>query len=136
MDEESPVAFMAAHWDNDIDGSVPVQDCFWTLASCMISHVGELCSVDVNDTFLEGSIDAIVLGGFVFVGRRKRSYNGDDRSFGGVVVFANAAIASHVTRLNASEVSERLWFQLHTNSGPYLLCAWHRPPVTGAGEVE
>ena len=49
-------------------------------------------------------------------------------------MYARAAIADHVTLLLTSDVAERLWFQLHTNKGPYLLCAWYRPPAQG--EVE
>ena len=50
------------------------------------------------------------------------------------MLYVRAAIASHVTLLLTSQVSERLWLQLHTDTGPYLLCAWYRPPAQG--EVE
>ena len=95
------------------------------------SHVDELCAVvrlsatppdivRVNETFLDDGVEQIELEGFDVVGRRDRSYSGDDRSRGGVIVFARAEIANHVTLSMISEVAERLWIQLHTNNGPYL----------------
>ena len=109
------------------------------------SHLAELTAVIrlcesppdvvcVNETFLDDGVGTIELEGYEVVGRRDRSYSGDARRCGGVVVFARVAIANHVTLLLTSEVSERLWFQLHTDNGPYLLCSWYRPPVQGETE--
>ena len=36
-----------------------------------------------------------------------------------------------MTLLLTSNVDERPWFSMHTDNGPFLLCAWHRPPVQG-----
>ena len=109
------------------------------------SHLAELSAVIrlsavapdvvcVNETFLDKGVGTIELEGFEVVGRRDRNYSGDDRNCGGVIVFAKTSIVSHVTLLLTSENSERLWLQLHTDNGPYLLCSWYRPPVQG--EVE
>lgn len=109
------------------------------------SHLIELCAVIrlcatppdiicVNETFLDESVENIELEGFEVVGRRDRSFSGDDRACGGVIIFARSVISCHVTLLLTSQVSERLWLQLHTDTGPYLLCAWYRPPAQG--EVE
>ena len=49
----------------------------------------------------------------------------------GVMAFARTSIASHVTLIYVSDVSERLWLQMHTDNGPYLLCVWYRPPCQG-----
>jgi exonuclease III len=109
------------------------------------SHLAELCAiirlsstpidiVCVNETFLDDGVEHIELEGFKAVGRRDRSYNGDDRRCGGIIVFARSEIADHVTLLLISEVAERMWIQLHTNNGPYVLCVWYRPP--GQGEVQ
>ena len=106
------------------------------------SHLAELCAVIrlsaappdivcVNETFLDEGIEEIALEGFDVVGRRDRSHNGDERKCGGVIVYARSAIANHVTLISISGESERLWLQMHTNNGPYLLCAWYRPPVQG-----
>ena len=108
----------------------------------LLSHLAELSAfvrlcaappdiICVNETFLDVSIEEVNLEGFVVVGRRDRSYNGDERRCGGVIVFARNTIADHVTLLVTSDSAERLWFQLHTNNGPYLLCAWYRPPAQG-----
>ena len=112
----------------------------------LLSHLAELHAftklrrsppdiVCVNETFLDSSVEAVELDGFFVVGNRDRSYGGDRRKCGGVIVYARAAIADHVALLLTSEVAERMWFQFHTNNGPYLLCAWHRPPVQGVAET-
>ena len=106
------------------------------------SHMAELTAVIrlsrtcpdivcVNETFLDDAVGEAELEGFSVVGRRDRSYNGDDRSCGGVIVYAKTEIADQVTLLLISDDSERMWFQLHTITGPYLLAAWYRPPVPG-----
>ena len=33
--------------------------------------------------------------------------------------------------LESSKDDERVWLTLHTDKGPYLLCAWYRPPAPG-----
>jgi hypothetical protein len=97
------------------------------------SHLAELCSVVrlstirvdiicVNETFLDEGAGNIELEGFIIVGRRDRNYGNDDRKCGGVLVYARVDIADHVTLLHKSEASERLWLQMHTRNGPYLLC--------------
>jgi len=84
--------------------------------------------VCINETFLNDSIGNVELEGFVTVGRRDR--RGGEKC-GGVIVFARNDIASHVTLMEKSETSERMWLQMHSNIGPYLLCCWYRPPVQG-----
>jgi hypothetical protein len=107
-----------------------------------LSHLAELCAyirlcvtppdiVCVNETFLDTSVETIELEDYEIIGRRDRNYSGDKRRCGGVIVFAKATVAGNVTLLLKSDVSERLWMQLHTDTGPYLLCAWYRPPVQG-----
>ena len=89
------------------------------------SHVTELCAVIrlsatppdiicVNETFLDDGVEHIELEGFDVIGRRDRSYSGDKRTCGGVIVFARGVIADHVTLLRISDVAERLWVQLLT----------------------
>ena len=36
-----------------------------------------------------------------------------------------------VTLLEISANSERMWFQLHSSIGPFLLSTWYRPPHNG-----
>ena len=35
-----------------------------------------------------------------------------------------------------SKEDERLWFVLHTDIGPLLLCAWYRPPLAEISSTE
>ena len=36
-----------------------------------------------------------------------------------------------MTLLQDSDGAERMWVLVHSNLGPYLVCAWYRPPVQG-----
>ena len=40
-------------------------------------------------------------------------------------------MTNNVTLLEKSGQGERLWLVFHTDQGPYLLCAWYRPPEPG-----
>ena len=99
------------------------------------SHLAELCAVVrlssappdiicINETFLDDGVKNIEVEGYEIIGRRDRSFNGDERKCGGIIVFARSNIASNVTLIETSAVSERMWFQMHSNNGPYLLCCW------------
>ena len=88
----------------------------------------------LNETFLDKSTPEVELHGYVLAARRDRQDGQDYRKCGGVMVFTKADIANNVTLLESSREAERLWLVVHTDHGPYLLCAWYRPPVPG--EVE
>ena len=109
------------------------------------SHMAELCAVIrvataapdivcVNETFLDDGVEEVQLEGYIVVGRRDRSYSGDVRRCGGIIVFARTEIAEHVTLMSISDSSERMWILMHTLLGPYLLCTWYRP--SSPGEVQ
>jgi hypothetical protein len=106
------------------------------------SHMAELCAVVrlrdskpdiicINETFLDASTEYIAPEGYATIGRRDRSHSGDTRRCGGIIVYARAEIANHISLLLTSATCERMWMQLHTENGPYLLCAWYRPPAAG-----
>ena len=108
----------------------------------LVSHMAELSAViclsvvplDIvclNETLLYDSLKEVELEGFDIVGRRDRCNSGDKRKCGGVIVFARTAVASHMTLLETSAVSERMWFPMHSNCGLYLLCSWYQPQVQG-----
>jgi hypothetical protein len=87
--------------------------------------------VCVNETFLDKGVEDVQLEGYLVVGRRDRSYSGDERRCGGIIVFARTEIAEHVSLMSMSDSSERMWILMHTHLGPYLLCCWYRPPLPG-----
>jgi exonuclease III len=107
------------------------------------SHLAELSAVIrlsasppdiicVNETFLDEGVEEVALEGYSVAGRRDRSFGGvDKRRCGGIIVFARTDITDHVTLMLTSTTHERMWLQLHTNNGPYLLCSWYRPPNPG-----
>ena len=87
----------------------------------------------VNESFLDKSTkdSALTLEGYDLVARRDRT---DNSAWGGVLVWSRREVCNSVVLLETSETAERVWLTLHTNSGPYLLCAWYRPP--GRGQLE
>ena len=121
---------------------------FWTPAASIIlhvniqgfvSHAAELSAriqmmvikpsiICLNETFLDASIKSVTLEGYELVGRRDRR---DGRECGGVAMFVLAIQANNVTLLHESKSSERLWAIVHSDLGPYLVCAWYRPPEPG-----
>jgi hypothetical protein len=82
----------------------------------------------INETWLDPSVGDVVLEGYRLIGRRDRA---DGRKCGGVAVFAHESKAESMTTMKVSEFSERLWILVHSDLGPYLVCAWYRPPVPG-----
>ena len=87
----------------------------------------------LNETFLDKSIEDVVLEGYVVVARLDRQ---DGRMKGGVLVFARAELESAITCVKKNEECERVWLVLHTDSGPQLLGAWYRPPDAGGSSIE
>ena len=85
-------------------------------------------AVCVNESFLDASIGFVELEGYSIVARRDRK---DGRQGGGVIVFARTDIANRLTLVEESMEAERVWLLLHSTTGPYLICAWYRPPDPG-----
>ena len=85
----------------------------------------------LNETFLDESVKDIVLEGFVLVARRDRD---DGRKCGGVAAYACKRISNRIALLEKSSASERVWLVLHSDTGPFLMAVWYRPP--SPGEVE
>ena len=46
-------------------------------------------------------------------------------------MFVRRDLRNQAVHLDTSDSSERVWLTLHTDNGPYLLCAWYRPPARG-----
>ena len=103
------------------------------------SHVAELSAairvcktmptlVCLNETFLDESIEEVLLEGYTIVARRDRD---DGRKGGGVAVYALDAVCRQFTMVEKSESCERVWFVMHTDTGPYLLGVGYRPQSPG-----
>jgi len=84
--------------------------------------------VCLNETFLDESIEEVLLEGYTIVARRDRD---DGRKGGGVAVYALDAVCRQFAMAEKSESSERVWLVIHTDTGPYLLGVWYRPPSPG-----
>ena len=80
------------------------------------------------ETWLSPSTASAELFGYSLVIRRDRD---DGRTGGGVIIFDIAELANFVVPIYTSTVSERIWCVLHSDIGPFLLCAWYRPPERG-----
>jgi len=94
----------------------------------------------VNETFLDRGCKADLYG-YKLVGRRDRPCGTPDsqtdtlQAWGGVLVFVLAELDGSIVLVHTSDVAERMWFVLHTDVGPVLLCAIYRPPSRGNIEV-
>ena len=92
--------------------------------------------IAVNETFLNKSVK-IELPGYVVAGRRDRFSCETNacvenlQSWGGVLLLAAQEYDGSVVEVLRSDTAERLWFVLHCNVGPVLLCVWYRPPCPG-----
>ena len=89
------------------------------------------CIICLTETWLNKSVGAPTLNGYVVIGRRDRS---DGRIGGGVIIFAVVSLIDVLTTVLISKCSERIWCIFHSSSGAFLLCGWYRPPIRG--EIE
>jgi len=108
----------------------------------LLSHQAELSAVIrmttpspslicLNETFLDASVEDVLLEGYIIVARRDRD---DGRKCGGVAVYASSALANQITLVEKSASSERVWLIVHADTGPYLIGVWYRPPQPGETE--
>ena len=106
-----------------------------------ISHAAELAArirqmqerpdlICVNETFLDRTVEHIILEGYTVIARLDRS---DGRKCGGIAALALTNIAERITLVESSQKAERFWFLIHAQQGPQLVGVWYRPPA--AGEV-
>ena len=72
-----------------------------------------------NETFLNKSIEHICVEGYSLVGRRDR----EGQFGGGVAIFAKLEHIERITLLHKSADAERLWCLVHSDQGPYAVCA-------------
>ncbi len=84
----------------------------------------------LNETHLTKLVNTVELSGYVEICRLDRR---DGRSHGGIAIFCLQCVFEAVTFLeHAEDLShERAWFAIHADVGPFLLCAWYRPPCPG-----
>ena len=62
---------------------------------------------------------------------RHKCARGYAKTWGGVLVLVAKELDGFVVEVLSSETAERLWFLLHCDVGPMLLCVWYRPPCPG-----
>ena len=90
----------------------------------------------VNETFLNRSVP-VDFPGYVVAGRRDRFCSDTNahvdslQTWGGVLLLVAKEFDGFVVQLLSSDTAERLWFLLHYDVGPLLLCVWYRPPAPG-----
>ena len=82
----------------------------------------------LNETFLDRSVEQVSMEGYAVVARRDRDTG---QRCGGVLVLARQDIAQSVTLVCSSPTAERVWLLVHSDTGPFLVCAWYRPPSPG-----
>ena len=90
--------------------------------------------VAINESFVNRSV-LVVLPGYVLVGRRDRHCSDVNphidnlQSWGGILLFVAQEYDGAVVQVLESDTAERLWFILHCDVGPILVCIWYRPPA-------
>ena len=82
----------------------------------------------LTETWLSPSTARAALVGYSVVVRRDRD---DGRNGGGVIIFAIDSLINNVVPIYVSIVAERVWCLIHSDTGPFLVCAWYRPPDRG-----
>ena len=50
---------------------------------------------------------------------------------GGIALFVRNGLENRVVHIGNSDLDERSWHIIHSNSGPILLCVWYRRPDQG-----
>ena len=80
----------------------------------------------LQETWLSGDVESITISGYHLVGRLDRVL-GPKRGFGGIAVFARAALTD-IALVEYISGAERMWCVLHTNLGALLIGNWYRPP--------
>ena len=107
-----------------------------------VSHSAELTAVlrslpalptivVLTETWLTDAFEEPTLEGYNLVARRDRV----GQMGGGVIMFAEKSRSPCVCMLECSVENEVIWAVLHSNQGPYLLCAWYRSPGSGTQNI-
>ena len=81
--------------------------------------------VGMTETFLTSSTLHPTLHNYTLISRLDRR---EDRIGGGVILFGRNDIASQIVHVRDSHQHERVWYVLHTDSGPLSIAVWYRPP--------
>ena len=90
--------------------------------------------IALNETFVNRSV-SVFLPGYKIVGRRDRvtdemNVHIDNlQSWGGILLFVSEEFDGAVVEISRSTTAERLWFTVHCDAGPFLLCICYRPPA-------
>ena len=100
---------------------------------CLLSKLTELvyiCNlfdvdiVLVQETWLDASVEKVILPGYILLSRLDRSEN---ENRGGVCAFCRDSI-KNVVLWKTSPSAERVWHIAHRDTGAVAICNWYRPP--------
>ena len=85
--------------------------------------------VILQETWLEASIESIIIPNYILVSRKDRS---EHSNRGGIAAFARRDV-SNIVLIEESIYAERAWHLLHTDVGTIAIVNWYRPgssPIT------
>ena len=108
---------------------------------CLLAHLSELCHyvsiydpalILIQETWLNSSIENVVIPNYKVLSRRDRSEN---ENRGGVITYVRNDIHVMVHMLKSPE-SERLWHFLHLDIGTIAISNWYRPPVCADSHIQ
>jgi hypothetical protein len=80
----------------------------------------------LNETLWDASLQQPCLPNYELSGRHEKA-----ATRRGVALFSRNEISPDVVFLEKSEVTERMWFYVHSQIGCVLLCVWYRRPCRG-----
>lgn len=81
--------------------------------------------IALSETFLDSSYGAVTLANYRLISRLDRRTG---CNCGGILVFVRWDVADFVVHIGDSDVHERSWHILYSQSGPILFRLWYRPP--------
>ena len=129
----SPVSVAASQPDTLVIYSINIR--------CLLNNLTELSHqinrlqpqiVLVQESWLNESIDNVSLPGYNCISRRDRA---EQENRGGIICFARQDLGNLV-HLKKSDVAERSWDLLHTDTGSILICNWYRPPSSDMAHID
>ena len=86
----------------------------------------------LNETWLDASVEAVDLPGYIPVGRLDRAPH-ENRD--GVIAFVRYDFG-HFVELEKSQIGERIWFLLHVEIGNSLIGNWYRPGNSDISHIQ
>ena len=98
----------------------------------IIVEANDIHLIMIQESWLDQSIENVVLPNYITIGRRDRS---SDPNRGGVISFVRNDV-KNIIFMNNSENAERIWMLVYRDSGSIAFCNWYLPPSDDIDAIE